>query len=97
MKRAAAGTKKSPCEPVGHKVPQDRPADPAVIRLFEDIQAARQFHCVDNEEREQMDFYEREAWKFLVQYLTTLELLYRNLLRSHDCLPRQSLATKANH
>jgi uncharacterized protein YjbI with pentapeptide repeats len=24
-------------------------------------------------------------------------LLYRNLLRSHDCLPRQSLATKANH
>jgi len=23
--------------------------------------------------------------------------LYRNLLRSHDCLPRQSLATKANH
>ena len=24
-------------------------------------------------------------------------LLYQNLLRSHDCLPRQSLATKANH
>src|SRR5262249_19312620 len=24
-------------------------------------------------------------------------LLYRNLLRSHDCLPRQSLATKTNH
>jgi GDP-mannose 4,6 dehydratase len=24
-------------------------------------------------------------------------LLYRNLLRSHDCLPRQPLATKANH
>src|SRR5438034_5386484 len=24
-------------------------------------------------------------------------LLYRNLLRSHDCLPHQSLATKANH
>ena len=55
-------------------LPREHVADRAVCMLFRDICAARAYHCLNDAERERMRRYERDAWKYLMQYLTTLEV-----------------------
>jgi hypothetical protein len=46
------------------------PADPTVTQLFADLQLA---WAVADQDRHRAQHFERRAWSYLVQYLTTLE------------------------
>jgi hypothetical protein len=46
------------------------PADPVVTQLFADLQLAR---AVANRDQHRAQHFERRAWSYLMQYLTTLE------------------------
>jgi hypothetical protein len=59
-------------------VADHRPADPIVSRLFRDIQAARLIHrwataTGKKAKAAHARRFEQTAWRYLMQYLTTLE------------------------
>jgi hypothetical protein len=51
-------------------------ADPPVVRLFKDLRRARYWlsQDINDEDRDLMQWYEREAWTYLMQYMATLEV-----------------------
>jgi hypothetical protein len=59
--------------------PDVQPADPVVLRLFEDLQLAEWTRNNNRKEmstrkrRQRIATFEREAWDWLVHYLLTLE------------------------
>jgi hypothetical protein len=52
-----------------------QPADPVALRLFQDLQTAEHGKNRSCTPRQKADYQqrEREAWKHLIRYLTTLE------------------------
>jgi len=83
MKHSPSHTgKKSPGELAG---PHHEPADAEVIALLSDIRCARCRlgteiergpwpRASNSEDRGLMQWYERESWRYLMQYLTTAEI-----------------------
>jgi hypothetical protein len=53
--------------------PDLHPADPVVVRLFNDVQLAAWTRQHNRKRTKDADQFEREAWDYLLTYLTTLE------------------------
>jgi len=53
--------------------PDQQPADPVVLRLFRDLQLAEWTRHHNRKRTKEANQFEREAWDYLLTYLTTLE------------------------
>jgi hypothetical protein len=61
----------------------DQPADAVVVRLFSNLQLARWVKANNRKEAVKADEYERTSWRYLLDYLATLE---RPDVRTFDLL-----------
>jgi hypothetical protein len=60
--------------PLRERLQQNQqPADPVVVRLFNDLQLAEWTRHYNRKRTKEANQYEREAWEYLLTYLTTLE------------------------